>query len=62
MSKNQGGVATRPYKCLRIHVIGDNAEQCKTRLATLNELIQANSQDFPEWAEVTWNHGGGGGP
>lgn len=61
MSK-QGGTATKPYKCLRIHVIGDNSAECKDRLDTLNQLLQSGSTDFPEWAEVTWNHGGGGGP
>lgn len=61
MSK-QGGVATEPFKCLRIHVIGDSQAECNDRLDTLNQLIQSGSVEFPKWAEVTRNHGGGGGP
>ena len=61
MSK-KGGVATRPYKCLLVHTIGDSADECINALETVVQLLKAKSQDFPNNAEVTWNHGGGGGP
>ena len=61
MSK-KGGVATRPYKCLVVHAIGDSADECVQALEIAVQLLKAKSQDFPTSVEVTWNHGGGGGP
>ena len=62
MSKHKGGVATRPYKCLLIHIIGRTQKECDERLDTLNQMVQAGDVEYPDWAEVTRNHGGGGGP
>lgn len=58
MTENLG----RPYKCLRVHTIGDNAEECIAELQRVVDLLKAKSNEFSKAAEVTWNHGGGGGP
>ena len=62
MSQKRGGAATEPYVCLEPHVIGRNAAECIDRLDTLVQLLKAGSMDYPKHTEVTWNHGGGGGP
>ncbi len=62
MSSKRGGVSTDSYVCLDVHVIGHNSKECIDRLDTLVQLLKAGSMDYPDYTEVTWNHGGGGGP
>ena len=58
----KSGRTTRPYKCLHVHTVGDNADECIQALEVALQLLKAGSNDFPVGTEVTWNHGGGGGP
>jgi len=64
MSGNNVGAADEPFQCLTVHVIYRGEKQRKKRYAETNEWVQAGMipTDLPDWAEVTLNHGGGGGP
>lgn len=53
---------TRPYRCLHVHTIGDKAEDCIRELERVLDDLKNGNNNFSKAAEVTWNHGGGGGP
>lgn len=55
--------APKGTKCLKAIIEGANQDQCNERFQILNELLQAGSTELPEWVvDLSWNHGGGGGP
>lgn len=50
-------------KCLRATIRGADQAECNARAADLAQLLESGATEFPDWlVELSWNHGGGGGP
>lgn len=63
-TSGSGGPRGRPFHCTRVHVIHNNERERQERWAQVNEWMQQGTSpvDLPEWCEILYNHGGGGGP